>query len=301
MRGVLSAGSLLAMDLMGFRSCFDEVYATSAGGVNAAYFLSGQGILGITVYFDSISNRRFINPWRVLKMVDVDFVYDDIVTHVKPLDEAAVRRSPTKFLLSMTDAHSGRSVLFDVRATPEPIPRMLKASSALPVLYNKVVSLTGGEYVDGGVSDAMPVRQAIKAGCTDILVLATKLSRHTSQPSLFHEAMIRVRMGRRYPNLVHAHQESFATANDNRCLAVGASSVPGVNVAAICPEPTELLVGKTTLDRAKLIAGAHSMARRTYRVFGGDLAQLDRLFAAFEKGANVESAITDREVASTKL
>ncbi len=62
MRGTLSAASLLAVDLMGYRGCFDAVYAVSAGSVNAAYFLSGQGVEGITVYFDNISNRRFINP-----------------------------------------------------------------------------------------------------------------------------------------------------------------------------------------------------------------------------------------------
>ena len=49
--GVISAGSLLALDLLGFRETFDEIYAASAGGVNAAY-LSGQGQLGMTVYFD---------------------------------------------------------------------------------------------------------------------------------------------------------------------------------------------------------------------------------------------------------
>ena len=60
MRGVLSAGSLLGVDLLEFRDYFDAVYAVSAGSVNAAYFLSGQGIEGITVYFDDISSRRFI-------------------------------------------------------------------------------------------------------------------------------------------------------------------------------------------------------------------------------------------------
>jgi len=77
MRGVISAGSLLALDLLGFRELFDEIYATSAGGVNAAYFLSGQGKLGMTVYFDDIANRRFINPWRLFKIVDVDYAVSD--------------------------------------------------------------------------------------------------------------------------------------------------------------------------------------------------------------------------------
>ena len=53
MRGVVSAGSLLALDQLGFRNVFDEVYATSAGGVNAAYFLSGQFPCSTTVAWSS--------------------------------------------------------------------------------------------------------------------------------------------------------------------------------------------------------------------------------------------------------
>src|SRR5262249_24985730 len=135
MRGVISAGSLLALDLLGFRELFDEIYATSAGGVNAAYFLSGQGKLGMTVYFDDIANRRFINPWRLFKIVDVDYAYDRIVSLEKPLDDAAIRASPVRFLLSVTDARSGLNQLLDVRARPAPISLLLQASRARTVSY----------------------------------------------------------------------------------------------------------------------------------------------------------------------
>jgi predicted patatin/cPLA2 family phospholipase len=288
MRGVLSAGSLLALDLMGFRACVDEIYANSAGGVNAAYFLSGQGILGIKVYFDLISNRKFINPWRILKIADIDFVYDHIVPQVRPLDEAAVRSSPTRFLLSTTEIRSGRNVLIDARKASEPIAHILKASSALPVLYNKTVPLAGGLYVDGGLSDALPVRQAIAAGCTDILVLATQLG-HASRPSLLESVMLYARMGRRYPNVMRAHWRSFATDNENRRIANGFSTVPGVHVATICPSPIELEVGPTTLTRTKLIAAAHAMAHRTYCAFDGPLSEIHSVFGSFAHSAAVSA------------
>ncbi len=115
MRGVLSAGSLLAIDLMGFRDVFDQVYATSAGGVNAAYFLSGQGKLGISVYFEDINNSKFINLCRIFKIVDIDYAYDDVVTKIKPLDQSAIYNCKTDFLLSATDCVMGKSTLFDVK------------------------------------------------------------------------------------------------------------------------------------------------------------------------------------------
>src|SRR6516165_4221337 len=160
MRGVISAGSLLALDLLGFRELFDEIYATSAGGVNAAYFLSGQGKLGMTVYFDDIANRRFINPWRLFKIVDVDYAYDHVVSLEKPLDDAAIRTSPVRFLLSVTDARSGLNELLDVRDRPEPIPLLRTASSALPVLNTRRIVLDGCECVAGGASPSPPIARA---------------------------------------------------------------------------------------------------------------------------------------------
>lgn len=282
MRGVLSAGSLFAIDAMGFRGCFDEIYATSAGAVNAAYFLSGQGALGITVYFDDICCRRFVNPLRLSKIVDVDYVYDFVIRERKPLDEDAIRRSATPLFLSVTDVVRGRNVLIDARLVLDPIALLLKASSALPVLYNRVVHLQSGAYVDGGVSNSLPIQDAIDAGCTDILVLATKLREHvSSSPSLVHRALIYAMMGWRHPALMEAHENSFPLTNRHRRLATGQDTVHGVNIATICPEPVELVVGKATISRAKLLSAALSMARRATRIFGGDAAQIDAAFARF--------------------
>src|SRR5207237_8905904 len=120
MRVVVPAGSLLALDFHGCRGVFADIYATSAGAVTAAYFPSGQGKLGMTIYFDDIANRRFINPWRLLKIVDVDYAYDRVISLHKPLDDVAIRASRVRFLLSVTDARSGLNELLAVRARPEP-------------------------------------------------------------------------------------------------------------------------------------------------------------------------------------
>jgi len=282
MRGVLSAGSLFAIDQMGFRNCFDEIYATSAGAVNAAYFLSGQGPLGITVYFDDICCRRFVNPLRLSKIVDVDYVYDIIVRERKRLDEDAIRRAAAPLYLSVTDVHRGENILIDVRRAPDPVSLVLKASSALPVLYNRVVHLQGGSFVDGGVSNSLPIQDAIAANCTDVLVLATKLGAHVSKgPSVLHQALIFTMMGWRYPAVLNAHRRSFALSNKHRRLASGQDIVAGVNVATLCPEPIELTVGKATISRPKLLKASRSMAQRAVRVFGGDAKSMDAAFDRF--------------------
>lgn len=279
MRGVLSAGSLFALDLVGCRTVFDEVYATSAGGVNAAYFLSGQGELGISVYFDSISNRRFINPFRFWKIVDVDFVYDHVVLHEKTLDEAAIRRGRPAFYLSVTNVDTGQNELLDVKASQDSVALMLKASSALPVLYNEVVRLGSGRYVDGGLTDAMPIAQAAARGCTDILVLGTKSAEHVNfQAPLWERLAFYAMMGRKHPLLGAAHASSHLAAARSRRYALGKETLEGTSIATILPTTQELVVERTTLDRARLIDGARRMAERTFRVFGEADVRLDEAF-----------------------
>lgn len=282
MRGVLSAGSLLAIDELGFRGCFDAVFASSAGGVNAAYFLSGQGRLGITVYFDSINNRRFFNPWRPWKIVDVAYVYDEIVASVKRLDEDALRAGGPEFYLSVTDARTGANVVIDVKRAPDPVHRVLKASSALPILYNRCVRLSNGLYVDGGISDPMPIRRAIESGCTDVLILSTRPIDHVN-PDLtaMQQLILRAAVGLHRPRLAAACRLAHTRANTSRDLASGREQVPDVNVASIAPSPDESMVDRLTMDRNVLIGGARLMATRACEALGEDPAALEAVFGTF--------------------
>jgi predicted patatin/cPLA2 family phospholipase len=282
MRGVLSAGSLLAVDLLGFRDCFDAVYAVSAGSVNAAYFLSGQGVAGITVYFDDISSRRFINPWRFWKIVDIDYVYDHIVPHKKPLDEAAILRSRQSFYVTATDTDSGKSVLLDTKTGDAPITRFLKASSALPVLYNRGVEVAGKHYMDGGVSAGLPLDLAIAQGCTDLLVLLSKPVGYVGKaPSPFEKLVFRIVTGLRHPAMYRAYMGAFQNKESNRRLAIGSRQLSGINVATFCPDSEESNLDRTTIARALLVQGAYTMARKVYRAFGEDTAHLGELFSTF--------------------
>lgn len=269
MRGVLSAGSLFALDLLGCRDVFDDVYAASAGGVNAAYFLSGQGELGISVYFDDISSIRFANPLRFWKIFDVDYVYDHIVQIVKPLDEAAVRAARSNLYLGLTDVRTGRNELVDVKASKYGIRKILKASSAIPVLYNRTVALGDHRYVDGGLSDLLPIAQAAARGCTDILVLSTRMAgRLSRQPPFWERTIFYLMMGRIHPEVGHAYATNHARTRQSRAYADGVQPLPGVNIATICPTTQELVVGRATLSRAALLEGARRMAMRTTAILG---------------------------------
>jgi predicted patatin/cPLA2 family phospholipase len=282
MRGVLSAGALLALDVLGFRAVFDEVYATSAGAVNAAYFLSGQGAHGITIYFDDISNRRFINPLRFWKMVDIGFAYDEVVTTVKPLDEQALRAQPADLFFSVTDIETGRNHLLDVKALSEPVSQMLKATSALPVLYNQTITVGGRAYVDGGASCTLPILQAAERGCTDILVVMTKGPDYRSEPpTRLRRAILYWALGRTYPKIMDAYAILDAQNQHDRALAAGINTLEAVNIATLFPTADELVVSRTTVERDSLVLGAERMAVRTAGLLGEDATRIHDAFMRY--------------------
>jgi len=73
MRGVVSAGALIAMERVSLTSVFDEVYGESAGAINACYFLAGKAAFGGRIYLEDLISSRFINPLRPGKILDMDF------------------------------------------------------------------------------------------------------------------------------------------------------------------------------------------------------------------------------------
>src|SRR5262249_3982712 len=205
--------------------------------------------------------------------------------------DAAIRASPVRFLLSVTDARSGLNELLDVRARPEPIPLLLKASSALPVLYNRRIALDGREYVDGGVSDSLPIAGAIANGCTDVLVLASsRCDVPMTRPGFWEQRCFQLMVGRRYPALMRAFASMHETVNRSRRLATGHETVEGVNVALIAPCEDDSTVGTTAIERARLVRGAHQMATRTLELFAGERAILEELFTTYRERSPVPRA-----------
>src|SRR5262249_44918899 len=60
MRGVILCAALMALEDLSMTDVFDEIYAASAGAVNAAYFLAGQAAYATSIYYQKINNTRIL-------------------------------------------------------------------------------------------------------------------------------------------------------------------------------------------------------------------------------------------------
>jgi len=268
MRGVASAGAIIALEQLGFTRAFDAVYGASAGAINGAYFLAGQAAFGTSIYYQDIANRRFINLWRLRKIVDMDFLFEEIIARRKRLDLRRVRENPTPLVIVATDALTGREAVFCSHDEEVDLLTALKASAALPILYPHPVRLKDRLYVDGGVVDAIPIERAVRDGCTDLLVVLTVPKTHRAQPPSALERALAARWLRSIsPDLERAFLQRHEAYNRALDLALGRRAVPA-NIVALFLD-AQLPLRRLTTDVHLLKRAAIEMGRLTLRLFTG--------------------------------
>lgn len=271
MRAAGPAGGAVALGHLGLTEIFDEVYATSAGVMNAGFFLSGEADMGITIYFEDLTTGRFIKPLRFWKMVDVDFVIDDVVVNRKPLNIEKILKSPTRLYVAVMN-EAGEGSIIDTKLTKTPLRQLIKAALAMPVLYNRTVEVEGKRCMDAGLRIPFPLPQAIANGCTDILLLLSRSREYVSiEHSWLEKFFFNLICARGRHGLNHAYATHHLHSRAVRDLALGrsADAPPNVNMAVICTERSEP-IHRTTVDPQSLRSAAISYGRRTLRAFGVD-------------------------------
>lgn len=173
MRGIYSIGALAGLEDAGLREAFGVVVGSSAGAVNAAYFLAGQVEQGLRIYLDELTNSRFVNPARLWRVLDVDHLIDDVLRTRHPIDLTALSRASAEFLTVLTDAATGVAHVVSP-ADGHDLYEVLRATAAMPALYNRKIRLGGRHYIDGGVVAPVPLEQAFAAGARQALVVMTR-------------------------------------------------------------------------------------------------------------------------------
>ncbi|MCS6816139.1 MAG: patatin family protein [Blastocatellia bacterium] len=269
MRGVASAGAIIALEQLGFTEAFDAVYGASAGAINGAYFLAGQAAFGTSIYYQDIANRRFINPARLWKIVDMDFLFQEIIARRKRLDLDRVRQNRTPLHIIATEVQTGREVLFSSHDHELDLLAALKASAALPILYPYPVRVGERLYVDGGVVDAIPIERALLDGCTDLLVVLTVPKTHRAKPPSALERMLAARLLRPLSrDLERAFLHRHETYNRALDLALGRRDAPA-NIVALFLDP-QLPLSRLTKDVSVLKRAATQMGRLIFQLFAGE-------------------------------
>lgn len=246
MRGVFAVGALDLFMEHAFHP-FDLAIGVSAGACNLASHLAGQEGRNRRAYFDLMTTRRFIDPWRALRggsVVDLDWLWDTLAER-DPLNVERVLGNPTEFVVVGTSAATGRAVY--LRPDAANLFDVLKASCALPMLYRRTITLGGDTIIDGGVADPIPVEEAYRRGARRILVVRSRPASYVKKPRIENHFVSPWLLTR--PKLIQAVHAS--PARYRRAVEFIHAPPEGCTVLQLAP-PDMLATSRTSRDTTKL-------------------------------------------------
>jgi predicted patatin/cPLA2 family phospholipase len=226
----------------------DAIYGTSAGAAIAAWYAAGQAAQGIKTW-DSIVDRSLLSYRRMLvgkPVLNFGRLYGELYPSHFGMDLARLRASPYPAYATMTDADTAETVYVDLRSAKDPM-RVLHATSALPLVSDSPVEIDGHRYVDGGMTDPIPIRRAIEDGHRDILLVASRVA----APRAAEPDIITRLVARKFPKLREATANHHRFQND--AIALALSPPPGVRVRILRPT-RDLGVSRLTRSLPRLHA-----------------------------------------------
>jgi predicted patatin/cPLA2 family phospholipase len=199
MRGVISAGMVWALEDLGFRDAFDAVYGSSAGAINAAYFLGGRAGIGTTIFFEDINTASFIDLWRPLggrPIVDLGFLLDDVAVRRKPLPVDQVLAAASPLTVLATDVDQGCAAALRGFRDDASLRSALRAGATMPVVAGAPHPHDGHRYLDASLSEPIPIVTAEAEGHTHIVALLTRSGDMRPHPSAFDRYYVAPRLKR---------------------------------------------------------------------------------------------------------
>lgn len=171
MKCAYSAGALVAL-ARELKITEPDIFVSASGSVGAMYYyLAGQYDDIERAWTRFLPSPHFIRyaPFPALR---INYLVDTISKQYLPLDIAKAESTKTHFFVPVTDVKTGETKFIDNEMWLSPY-EVIRAATAIPILYNGHVTLGGHSYLDGDFSAGMTdlIGTAIAAGATRILCI----------------------------------------------------------------------------------------------------------------------------------
>ena len=210
MKGLYTAGVLDFFLDKGI--VFSSVYGVSAGACNMCSYLSGQRGRALAVNIDYLDRRDYCSLESLLRTGDlfnVEMCYHRIPEELNPYDYEAFNQYIGRAFSVATNIVTGKPEYFRIRDMKKDIDK-IRASASLP-LVSRNVKIGDGLYLDGGISDAIPLQRSILDGNSRNVVVMTKEVGYVRQPST-QLGLIRARY-LKYPKVYELMKERHINYN----------------------------------------------------------------------------------------
>ena len=199
MRALFTAGVLDA--LLDIKELdIDGIVGVSAGALFGVNYVSGQKERAIRYNIKYARDKRYMGFYSWIttgNAVNEEFAFYEIPFKLDVFDQEKFKQSKIDFYVVMTNVESGKPeyvLIKDVFKQME----YLRATSALP-FASKIIEINGKKYLDGGISDSIPIDYCEDLGYDKIILVLTRpKNTHKEDKLNFLYKLVY----RKYPNLV---------------------------------------------------------------------------------------------------
>ncbi len=256
MRGLFTAGVIDVLMENGVE--FPAFVGVSAGAAFGCNYKSRQ--IGRALRY----NKRFCRDPRycsfrsLFKTGDVfgaQFCYHEVPNTLDTFDVKAFDENPMAFYLVASDVETGKPFYKRLDRADDTAYEWIRASASMPIV-SRVVELDGKKFLDGGVTDSIPLAFMERQYDRNVVVL-TRPRDYQKQPAsklwLYRLTL------RKYPNMLRAVRERHLMYNEQRAHVFAQEKAGKAFV--ICPDKP-LEVGRMEHDPEQL-QKAYDTGRQT--------------------------------------
>ncbi len=180
MRGAYTAGALSWLLDNGIE--FTSSYGISSGAFYLCGYLMKDKEFLYNCSTNCVTDKRYMflpGIMRSGKIVDYDFLFNQILVKENHMDLSPLKDLDVEGFFGLYDLSQGKTVYI---STKDISVDLLKAAASLPIL-GKLVKVGDKEYLDGGITEMIPIEKAIKDGCEKFLIITTKPQNYVRKPA----------------------------------------------------------------------------------------------------------------------
>lgn len=188
--------------------------------------------------------RHWLNPKKHC-YYNLDFAFREMANEIIPYDYDTLANYPGKVAAVVTNIKTGEPEYLEIPKYERSWDTTI-ASCSMPILFPPV-KLGDQYYLDGGIADPIPYKQAMREGCDRIIVILTRERDYIKQDEKAKNLILF--LCRKYPKI--AEQMKYRTEHYNQISKELLEEEKKGNVFVIAPKDT-YGVHRTDSDWTKL-------------------------------------------------
>lgn len=211
LRGLYTAGVLDV--LMENNIEVSEIVGVSAGALFGVNYFSNQKGRVIRYNKKYCGNKRYMSLKSLIltgNYINKQFAFYQVSKELDPFDNEEFKKSKKGFYAVVTNIETGKPEYLKVKSPLDDL-EILRASSAIP-LASKIIKIGGKKYLDGGISDSIPVYYNKNKYNKNIVILTQPLDYRKTPLSKSKERIIKLKF-HKYPNLIKTMLNRYKNYN----------------------------------------------------------------------------------------